>query len=60
VRVEPAAGCLLPAARQVVERVGRDAVLGLVLCGGNASFDDITAWAQRFGVRPRTADPAGG
>jgi threonine dehydratase len=49
--VEPAAGCLLPAARRVRERVGPGAVLGLVLCGGNASFDDITGWAARFGVR---------
>jgi threonine dehydratase len=49
--VEPAAGCLLPAARRVVAQVGPDAVLGLVLCGGNASFADITAWAQRFGVQ---------
>ena len=24
------------------------------------SFDGITAWAQRFGVRPLTAEPAGG
>lgn len=46
--VEPAAGCLIPAARQVAARVGSDAALGLVLCGGNASFADITAWAQRF------------
>ncbi|WP_055537863.1 threonine/serine dehydratase, partial [Streptomyces neyagawaensis] len=30
---EPAAGCLLPAARQVVERVGEGARLGLVVCG---------------------------
>lgn len=46
--VEPAAGCLIPAARQVVARVGADQVLGLVLCGGNASLADITTWAQRF------------
>jgi threonine dehydratase len=49
--VEPAAGCLLPAARRVAAQIGPDAVLGLVLCGGNASFADITAWAQRFGVQ---------
>lgn len=48
--VEPAAGCLVPAARQVVARVGSDVVLGMVLCGGNASFADITAWAERFQV----------
>lgn len=48
---EPAAGCLLPAARQVRERVGADARLGLVVCGGNATTDDIMAWADRFGLR---------
>jgi threonine dehydratase len=34
---EPAAGCLLPAARRVLDRVGAQARLGLVLCGGNAT-----------------------
>lgn len=48
---EPAAGCLLPAARQVVERVGQEVRLGLVVCGGNASTGDVTAWAERFGLR---------
>ncbi|WP_190157703.1 threonine/serine dehydratase [Streptomyces litmocidini] len=48
---EPAAGCLLPAARQVLERVGEGARLGLVVCGGNATTADVTAWAERFGLR---------
>ncbi|PZT70233.1 threonine/serine dehydratase [Streptomyces sp. SW4] len=48
---EPAAGCLLPAARRVVERVGDGARLGLVVCGGNASTADMAAWAGRFGLR---------
>jgi threonine dehydratase len=48
---EPAAGCLLPAARQVVERVGGDARIGLVVCGGNATVADMAAWADRFGLR---------
>ncbi|MFH8612929.1 threonine/serine dehydratase [Streptomyces sp. NPDC018029] len=48
---EPAAGCLLPAARQVLERVGEGARLGLVVCGGNATTADVTAWADRFGLR---------
>ncbi|GAA4792178.1 threonine/serine dehydratase [Streptomyces ziwulingensis] len=48
---EPAAGCLLPAARRVVERVGDGTRLGLVVCGGNASIADMTAWAARFGPR---------
>jgi threonine dehydratase len=42
---EPAAGCLLPAARRVVDRVGPDARLGLVICGGNVTFADIAAWS---------------
>jgi threonine dehydratase len=48
---EPAAGCLLPAARRVLERVGDGARLGLVVCGGNASVADVVAWAERFGLR---------
>ncbi|MGX1273999.1 threonine ammonia-lyase [Streptomyces phaeoluteigriseus] len=48
---EPAAGCLLPAARRVVERVGPDVRLGLVVCGGNASAADMASWAERFGLR---------
>jgi threonine dehydratase len=47
---EPAAGCLLPAARQVVERVGEGARLGLVVCGGNTTPADITEWTRRFGL----------
>lgn len=48
--VEPAAGCLIPAARRVLARVGPGARLGLVLCGGNAAFRDIETWAARFAV----------
>ncbi|MFJ5263139.1 threonine/serine dehydratase [Streptomyces sp. NPDC088387] len=48
---EPAAGCLLPAARQVVERIGKDVRLGLVVCGGNTTPGEIVAWTQRFGLR---------
>ncbi|MEU5535516.1 threonine/serine dehydratase [Streptomyces sp. NPDC020362] len=47
---EPAAGCLLPAARQVAARVGTGARLGLVLCGGNATPADLFGWADRFGL----------
>lgn len=47
---EPAAGCLLPAAREVLARVGHGARLGLVVCGGNATTADMTAWAGRFGL----------
>jgi len=48
---EPAAGCLLPAARRVLERVGAGARLGLVLCGGNATTSDVASWSERFGLR---------
>jgi threonine dehydratase len=47
---EPAAGCLIPAARQVIERVGAEAKLGLVICGGNVAFSDVEGWVKRFGV----------
>jgi threonine dehydratase len=52
---EPAAGCLIPAAHQVLDRVGPDARLGLVVCGGNVTAADVTGWVQRFGS---TALPA--
>ncbi len=45
---EPAAGCLLSAARRVVDRVGDGARIGLVVCGGNATVTDMAAWADRF------------
>lgn len=48
--VEPAAGCLLPAARTVRQRVGDDAVIALVMCGGNVSVGDVLGWARRFGL----------
>lgn len=41
---EPAAGCLLPAARRVLAKTGDDTRLGLVICGGNSTIDDITAY----------------
>ncbi|CAM5734220.1 Serine/threonine dehydratase OS=Streptomyces fumanus OX=67302 GN=GCM10018772_54820 PE=4 SV=1 [Streptomyces fumanus] len=47
---EPAAGCPVPAARRVAERVGPGARLGLVVCGGNASVADVAAWTTRFGL----------
>ncbi|MFE6280842.1 threonine/serine dehydratase [Streptomyces sp. NPDC057877] len=48
---EPAAGCLLPAARRVLERVGPEARLGLVVCGGNVTTGDVRGWSERFGLR---------
>jgi threonine dehydratase len=52
---EPAAGCLVPAAHQVLDRVGPHARLGLVICGGNVTATDVDGWVQRFGA---TALPA--
>lgn len=49
---EPAAGCLVPAAYQVLERVGSDARLGFVLCGGNVTSTDVAGWVERFGATP--------
>lgn len=45
---EPAAACTLPAAHRVRERVGTGAVVGLVVCGGNISFDMVEGWVKRF------------
>ncbi|MFE9118775.1 threonine/serine dehydratase [Streptomyces sp. NPDC007172] len=47
---EPAAGCLVPAARKVLDHVGESARIGLVVCGGNASAADVTTWAEEFGL----------
>ncbi len=52
---EPAAGCLVPAAMQVRDRVGPSAHLGLVICGGNVTTADVAAWTQRFAATPFTA-----
>ena len=43
---EPAAGCLVPAARTVLDRVGGGARLGIVVCGGNAAVADVVKWAN--------------
>lgn len=45
---EPAAGCLVPAARTVLGRVGPGARLGIVLCGGNATVADVVRWTSGF------------
>jgi threonine dehydratase len=49
---EPAAGCLVPASHQVLDRVGPDVRLGLVVCGGNVTAADVTGWMQRFAALP--------
>jgi threonine dehydratase len=49
---EPAAGCLVPAAAEVLDRIGDGARLGLVICGGNVTASDMAAWTQRFAATP--------
>ncbi len=46
--VEPATGCLVPAARRVIERVDDDVSLGFVVCGGNVTHSDVRAWVDRL------------
>lgn len=45
---EPAAGATWAAAWAIRDRLPADAVVGLVVCGGNASLDDIAGWRARF------------
>ena len=45
--VEPATGCLVPAARRVLERVGDQVSLGFVVCGGNVTHADVRGWLDR-------------
>ena len=39
-----ATGCLVPAARQVIERGGTDVSVGFVVCGGNVTQRDVRGW----------------
>jgi threonine dehydratase len=45
---EPAAAVTWAAALHVRDRLPLDARVALVICGGNASFDDIAGWRARF------------
>jgi threonine dehydratase len=45
---EPAAGVTWAAALRLRERLPADARVALIVCGGNASLDDIDAWRRRF------------
>lgn len=49
---EPAAGCLVPAAERLLDRLGHDARLGLVVCGGNVTATVVRGWVDRFGTAP--------
>jgi threonine dehydratase len=46
--VEPATGCLLPAAPKVIERAPGDVSLGFVVCGGNVTQRDVRGWLDRL------------
>ena len=48
--VEPATGCLVPAAHRVLDRVGPAARMGLVVCGGNVTAAEVRGWVDRFGL----------
>lgn len=43
---EPAAACTWPAALRLRDRLPADARVALVLCGGNASLDDVQGWRR--------------
>lgn len=45
---EPAAACTWAAALHLRDRLPADARVALVICGGNASFDDIARWRAQF------------
>jgi threonine dehydratase len=47
---EPAAACVLTAAKQVVPTLPDGSVVGLVLCGSNISLDDLGIWRQQLGA----------
>ena len=46
--VEPAAGAAWAAAVRIRDRLPADARVGLVVCGGNVSLDDVAGWRARF------------
>ncbi|GIH08269.1 serine/threonine dehydratase [Rhizocola hellebori] len=46
---EPASGCLIAAASRVIEQVGPDITLGLLICGGNVSYSDLAGWVSTVG-----------
>lgn len=48
--VELASGALVPAVVATAPRLPADAVIGLVVCGGNISLQDMTKWAAYAGI----------
>lgn len=56
VLTEPAAACTWPAALALRDRLPTGAQVALILCGGNASLDDIARWRTEFGAGEVLAD----
>ncbi|MFP5283192.1 MAG: threonine/serine dehydratase [Actinomycetes bacterium] len=48
---EPAASCTWTAALRIRDRLPADARVALILCGGNASLDDVARWRAQFPTR---------
>ncbi|HBC5610153.1 TPA: pyridoxal-phosphate dependent enzyme [Klebsiella oxytoca] len=44
--VEPAAGTLIPAAVAVIPNLPKDAIIGLIVCGGNVTQREMNIWAN--------------
>ena len=49
---EPAEGCVVAAAHRVLDEVGPDARLGLLISGGNVTHTDVAGWVERFAAAP--------
>ena len=47
---EPAASCTLSASRILASRLPSDATVGLILCGGNTTLEQIEQWKSQLGV----------
>lgn len=45
---EPAAACTWSAALRIRDRLPADACVGLILCGGNVSLEDIVGWRTNY------------
>lgn len=48
---EPAASCTVSALERALDRVPREAHVGLVLCGSNIAVTDLAALAAQFGLQ---------
>ena len=46
---EPAASCTVVALERLQDRFSQDSHVGLILCGGNVSFEELLQWGQAFG-----------